>query len=182
MAENSIALARSRKARRRRKYLYLAIAPIIPVIVLASVPLILFDLYTSTDEYQEKKRQKQDAKDAKPPKVMRRKRALSFSGHSSTGKIAHEQRQSRLCTLPAELRLQIYQEVVGVKEGIHVAFIEGVLHAYRCQSPRYPNVVAELHPKCFCYCRDNQKTLVSSLNGYKPHVGVSGLLKSCRMT
>jgi hypothetical protein len=162
------------KKRRGRLFLALAVAPFLPLLLLVSVPWVLFGVYRSTDEYKERKASKRDEKNATPPKVKPRKRALSISENLAKDKRVKDQQQSKLWLLPAELRLQIYEEVIGRREDIHVAYIKGVLHAYRCRKSRDQ----PLHNECWCHCRDSPSSTRDQL---KRKMNVLGLMQSCRV-
>jgi hypothetical protein len=125
-----------------------------------------YHLYKKTPKYKAKQREKQELRDATPPVPGQRERALSVSGQPNHNIGTNQQLQSRLYALPAELRLQIYQQLVGRRDCIHVALVYGHLYAYRCQS--FGNLtVPEDHVQCW-----EHRTLT---------LGISGLLKSCRI-
>ncbi|KAF2822346.1 hypothetical protein CC86DRAFT_409961 [Ophiobolus disseminans] len=175
----AIRKARERR-RRRRKVLYVTMTPIIPILLLLSAPWILFEMHRSTDAYKEKKRRKEEAKDAKPPKLKQRKRALSISQDLPQSTIVKHQLQSRLCTLPAELRLQIYGEIFGKREGIHVEFHQGVIHADRCRVPHDEAMAAQLHAQCRCRSQNQGRQPIPFRGKNVSNMGVLGLLQSCR--
>ena len=170
------------RRRRRRKMawaLIVALGPIIPIICLGFAPWWLFKKYTSSDKYQEKQRKKEAVRNSKPPKVMQRKRALSISEETAKAKRTKQQQQSRLCTLPPELRLQIYDKIVERRSGIHIVFMDSVLHAYRCQWSRDLTIPAR-HIQCWNHYCNEDGTATSILDGNSSRLGVLGLLESCR--
>jgi hypothetical protein len=165
------------KKRRGRLLLSLAAAPILPLLLLVSAPWLLFGLYHSTDRYTERKASKKDERNATPPKVKPRKRALSISENLAKDRSVKDQQQSQLWLLPAELRLQIYEEVIGRRDNIHIAYVQGALHAYRCRKSREQ----PLHNECWCHCRDTAQGSDSIKEREKRKLNVLSLLQSCRV-
>lgn len=133
-----------------------------------------FFRYRLTDRYKAKQQQKQDVKNATPPAVKQRKRTLSISEHLKKNQKVKDQSRSALWKLPTELRHQIYQEVIGRRQPIHVALIDGALRSYRCQ--RLPRDSGHTG----CWYGPHIPT-GRPLPWHKPReIGFLGLLQSCR--
>jgi hypothetical protein len=122
---------------------------------------------------------RREERDAIPPKAVNRERALSNSGHSCSTTVTKLQLQSRLCALPAELRVKIYEELLGIRQGIHVVVVEGLLHAYRCQWAPNLTMPAQ-HQHCWDQCFNTDQKLTSTPGSSVSSLGVLGLLLSCR--
>ncbi|ORY18546.1 hypothetical protein BCR34DRAFT_610229 [Clohesyomyces aquaticus] len=83
-----------------------------------------------------------------PPKVAKRKRALSFDGSEGLGDqraekskqgrprqhTTNSQEQSPLFKLPTELRMKIWEEAIGAGE-LHIFLVDKTLNSYRCKHP-----------------------------------------------
>ena len=130
----------------------------------------------------------QRRRDSKPPKVRARKRALSFSrsnnlpGDSSktTPHVKAMQAGSFFFRLPPELRMAVYEEVVG-KHEVHIVLLMGQLHSFRCTHHCIP-VTRDGAPHCWIsrYLGGDR-----SLNNIKwlyhnAGIGILPLLQSCR--
>jgi hypothetical protein len=139
-----------------------------------------YHVYKGTPKYKEKQREKKELQETTPPKPVQRKRALSVSGQPDRGTSTNQQLQSRLCALPAELRLQIYEQIIGRRDWIHVEFVYGHLEAYRCLKSD-SLTASENHFTCWLqhFEKSDQTSSTSELDASK--LGVSGLLKSCRL-
>jgi hypothetical protein len=119
---------------------------------------------------------RKEEQNAMPPKVIDRERALSVSGYPGQTKA---QLQSRLCVLPAELRFQIYEELLGKRQGIHVVLVKGLLHAYRCQWAPDLNHPS-MHQHCWRRYRYGSRDSSASLGSAESTIEISQLLLSCR--
>jgi hypothetical protein len=140
-----------------------------------------YHVYKGTSKYKEKQREKKGLRDTTPPIPVQRKRALSVSGQPDQGTSTNQQLQSRLCALPAELRLQIYGEIIGRRDWIHVVFAHGHMKAYRCLKSDSLTVPKD-HFTCWVQHlkMSDQTSSTSEFNASK--LGIFGLLKSCRLT
>jgi hypothetical protein len=136
--------------------------------------------YKATPQYKAKKQKQKRSRNAKPPAPVQRKRALSISGQLDRGTTTNPQFQSRLCALPTELRLQIYEQIIARRAWIHIAFVYGSLIAYRCHCVDDLTESAH-HVHCWNLRFEpnaqsdwTSETDISAL-------GVHGLLQSCRV-
>lgn len=92
-----------------------------------------------TSLYQKKKRKR----DAKPPEAKSRQRPLSIDHTKTTGipetdsvhkdNTAEAQKLPIFFRLPRELRLCIYEDIIG-NENIHIMLIEGQIRSFRCKN------------------------------------------------
>jgi hypothetical protein len=136
--------------------------------------------YKATPQYKAKKKEQRESRDATPPVPVQRKRALSVSGQLDQGMTTNQQLQSRLCALPAELRLQIYENIIARRARIHVTIVYRRLVTYRCHCVDDPNVPAH-HVHCW-----NIRFKPNAQPDWAPEtdlsaLGILGLLKSCRV-
>lgn len=120
---------------------------------------------------------------AKPPKPMRRKRALSICSHDDSSKLRKpqltaEQTQCGFFKLPIELRTAIYEEVVG-RDAIHIILLGGRLCSYRHLSTEVYAKVHELH-MIVAWSADIDCEIYTGTFIEKPGIGVLGSLQSCR--
>lgn len=143
-------------------------------------PWWLLKAYKSSDRYREKQRRRNEERNLIPPKIILRKRALSISEIFVNGRSTNQQEQSRLCILPAELRLKIYDEIIGARTGIHIMFVEGSLHSYRCRWSRDLTVPVR-HIHCWNYYCNESRASSSKFNADCSLLGVLALLQSCRL-
>jgi hypothetical protein len=135
------------------------------------IPLVLYDMMR--DDYR-------SWRDRAPPKVIRRKRALSLSRKNDTkpplrGRTA-TQTKSLFFKLPAELRMMVYEELVGKGE-IHLAVPyckkDGwKVRSYRCLCPL---PTEESGQKVYIHLPNTE-----SHDSGRSNLGVMGLLQSCR--
>jgi hypothetical protein len=160
----------------KRAYIICALSPAIAVVAFISAPWWLFKYYQSTDKYKAKKQKKKETRNATPPKVKQRKRALSISEHLTKGQSVKDQYQSHLWKLPAELRLQIYQEVVGRRQLIHISCVAGDVESYRCQ--KTPD-----RPRNLCWAHHRFGSMTREHPQHTDHgrMNVLALLRSCRL-
>jgi hypothetical protein len=92
-----------------------------------------------TSLYQKQKRKR----DAKPPEVKSRQRALSIDNTNTTSVSAKDsihqddpaeaKKLPIFFRLPRELRLCIYEEIIG-KENIHIMLIDDQIRSFRCKN------------------------------------------------
>ena len=168
---------------RRSRLKYITIGVLGSLVLLFSLtlgPWWLLKAYKSSDRYREKQRKKEEQRSLRPPKVILRKRALSISEQFMSSRSTNQQEQSRLCILPAELRLKLYDEIIGARTGIHIVFVEGSLHSYRCRWSRDLTVPVR-HIHCWNHYCNESRTLISKFNADCSILGVLALLKSCRL-
>ena len=149
------------------------------VVMFFTFPSWVREYYRSTNTHKDKQRQKELERNATPPKVEQRKRALSVSGNLSKDQRVKNQNQSLLWKLPTELRLQIYQAVIGHRQRIHVAYVKGQVVSYRCQ--RTSNL--PLHNQCWCHCRINPQgsAHLELRHMDNARMDVLDLLQTCRL-
>jgi len=172
-------IARERRRNILQAIVFLLLSPILLPLCLVLSPLWLVRKYQASDRYEENQRKKKEERDRMPPKFTQRKRALSTSEQSKNAKSTKQQQQSRLRILPIELRLQIFEIIVGAREGIHIVFLEGSLHCYRCQWSRDLTVPAR-HIQCWNFYCNNTWINSSKIDRECVGLGVLGLLQSCR--
>jgi hypothetical protein len=115
-----------------------------------------------------------------PPVAVQRERALSVSGQLDRGANTNQQLQSRLCALPAELRLQIYQELIRRRSRIHIAFLSGCLVGYRCQRVDDSTNPAD-HVQCWKLRFKENAPPPWTAEIDSSMLGICGLLQSCRI-
>jgi hypothetical protein len=122
-----------------------------------------------------------------PPKPIHRKRSLSMTGDAKPATSARSPRtesqtQSLLFKLPLELRLAIYEEVVG-KADIHIVYWQDKLHSFCCVNP---GTHYRQNGKDHCWITDVThrpvtpagRTTLTRL--HNPGIDVVPLLQSCR--
>lgn len=168
---------------RHPRLVYITIDVLGALVLLFSLtlgPWWLLKAYKSSDQYREKQRRRDEERSLRPPKVILRKRALSISEIFVNSRSTSQQEQSRLCILPAELRLKIYDEIIGARTGIHIVFVEGSLHSYRCRWSRDLTVPVR-HVQCWNHYRNESRTSSSKFNADCSLLGVLALLQSCRL-
>lgn len=92
---------------------------------------LAFDAARNSSTYTDYKRKRA----AKPPKPARRKRALSIcrssDGNLLKPKLTAEQTQSGFFSLPIELRIAIYEELVG-RDEVYVVLLNDRLFSFPC--------------------------------------------------
>jgi hypothetical protein len=117
--------------------------PFVSAFVIAITPIIWVakgvTAVEETSMYKTHKRKR----DAKPPEVTSRPRALSIDNRATTiapavGSVHQEntaeaQRLPMFFKLPRELRLVVYEELIG-EDNIHIILIDGQLRSFRCKS------------------------------------------------
>jgi hypothetical protein len=136
--------------------------------------------YKATPQYKAKKEEQNKSRNATPPVPVQRKRALSVSGQLDRATTTNQQLQSRLCALSAELRLQIYENIIARRAWIHLAFVFGSLIAYRCHC-----VDDLIEPAYHVHCwnlrfeSNAQSEWTSEID--VSALGIRGLLQSCRV-
>jgi hypothetical protein len=123
---------------------------------------------------------KDDSPGKTPPVAVQRERALSVSSQLDRGANTNQQLQSRLCALPAELRLQIYQELIGKRSRIHIAFLSGCLVGYRCQRVDDSTNPAD-HVQCWKLRFKEHAPPPWTAETDSSMLGICGLLQSCRI-
>jgi hypothetical protein len=153
------------------------------VALVCASPLILtyyaFEGAHNSAAYKQFKRKRA----AKPPKPVRRKRALSiYSSDDSSNKrksqLMAEQTQSGFFKLPYELRIAIYEEVVG-RDEIHILMLDGRLCSYPCLGPG-AHGCGRLVPPRHCWINPFHPQIAIPQKFHRPGIGVIGFLQSCR--
>ncbi|KAF2736707.1 hypothetical protein EJ04DRAFT_551071 [Polyplosphaeria fusca] len=134
-----------KKVHRRHEsgWFYVVVAGVLicasPLIIAASPALCAFKAYSCfvrSEAYKKRDRQK----DCKPPKTVKRKRALSIGAGGKHGKpinqVTAEQESSPLFRLPLELRRAIYEELIGEGD-VHMIWTwqDMQLKSFRCLRP-----------------------------------------------
>ncbi|EGE04764.1 hypothetical protein TEQG_03937 [Trichophyton equinum CBS 127.97] len=190
------------------RYTLIDICQIICCIVCLPVLIPVYYIYTSVAfrEYQWARRFKQYHKTDVLPLPARRQRSLSINAaldspqqqqsqtlHTNErepGQPSYGQAQSRLFQLPAELRLMIYNYVVGSQK-IHIVHTNSrQLAAFPCTQD--PETVASDGNVCNCVSENvvhtNKQTgctfvedILAPVTCERPGIGILSLLQSCRL-
>jgi hypothetical protein len=159
--------------------IYVAIAPIIWV---AKVAVAV----EQTSLYQKQKRKR----DAKPPEVKPRQRVLSINNTNTTAvpakdlvhqdDTAEELKLPNFFRLPRELRLCIYEEIIG-KENIHIMLIDRQIRSFRCKDKNCHNAMYG-GDHCYIKYEHNQLRLLGRPKYIYHHSGINvlPLLQSCK--
>ncbi|KAF2032780.1 hypothetical protein EK21DRAFT_109525 [Setomelanomma holmii] len=164
-------------SRRKAIIIWIALLPVVPIICIGLGPFWAYHKYKQSEVYMDRVRTRAEQRDRTPPKLVRRKRALSIV--PAPRRSTTTERKPLLSLLPTELRLQIYEHIVEREDGFHIVLVAGCLHGYRCQwSPDL--TVPTRHQQCwYHYCNEQQSpTIISSKDTSR--LGVLGLLQSCR--
>jgi hypothetical protein len=106
-----------------------------------------------------------------PPKPAQRPRSLSDAGGEDL-----QQLQSMLFQLPAELRNQIYEELLGADHAVHIIGNNGTLHSMVCREPKYNAGDDEYQHDWHDCIRHGSLHLGMGGHG----TGVLGFVSSCR--
>jgi hypothetical protein len=156
---------------------FIALLPITPLLLLVSLPYSLLRMYHKSESYAKKLRRAQEKLDLIPPALTKRKRSLSTC--ATNARRTKSQDASLLFKLPAELRAQVYEYVIGKREGIHVVARNGRLDAYRCQWSAELELPAR-HDQCWNYFCNGSWAGISGVVWNERTLEVMGLLRSCR--
>ncbi|KAH7067193.1 hypothetical protein FB567DRAFT_541931 [Paraphoma chrysanthemicola] len=156
-----------------------ALIPFIPLIGLAYTPRWVYKQIRDSEARKEWCRKRAEERDRKPPRLVKRKRALSIAGRQRKRATLAPQELPLLCRLPQELKLMIYDLLIGRNDGIHVGFEAGRLCGYRCQWSPELNIPAR---HLLCWHHYNNECLTTPVyTGDCASLGVLGFLQSCRL-
>jgi hypothetical protein len=103
-----------------------------------------------------------------PPKPAQRPRSLSDAGGKDV-----QQLQSRFFQLPAELRNQIYEELLGADHAVHIMGIDRMLFSMVCREPK--DSAGDQHDWHACL-----RYWSLHIGSGKLGTGVLGFVTSCR--
>jgi len=164
--------------------------PLATVVYVAITPIIWVAkgavAVEQTSLYQNQKRKR----DAKPPEVKPRQRVLSINNTNTTAvpakdlvhqdDAAEELKSSNFFRLPRELRLCIYEEIIG-KENIHIMLVDGHIRSFRCKNKNCHNAMYGRDHCCIKYWHNEVRLLGRSKYIYH-HSGINvlPLLQSCK--
>jgi hypothetical protein len=156
-----------------------ALIPFMPLIGLAYTPRWVYKQIRDNEARTEWCRKRAEQRDRTPPRLVKRKRALSIAGRQRKSATAAPQELPPLCRLPQELKLMIYDLLVGRKDGIHIGFDAGRLCGYRCQwSPELKIPARHL----LCWHHYNNEYLTTPVyTSDCASLGVLGFLQSCQL-
>ncbi|KAF2639752.1 hypothetical protein P280DRAFT_47519 [Massarina eburnea CBS 473.64] len=104
-----------------------------------TAPFYWRQYYQKTSRYRMKEQKKRDLERAQrlaPPPIREREYALSISSTLNveptiSSQRAEEEEPSLFFRLPYELRLAIYEDVIG-PHNLHIIWKDGMLHSFRC--------------------------------------------------
>lgn len=158
--------------RRKNAAIWAVFVPAAIVVFVVASPYLLYNSLTDTKASRHKEEKKRDDRGRFPPRLLERPRSVSFHKDESTENMSHItylNRKAALLTLPVEIRLLIFEQLIQSESDIHIYYFRGSLRSYRCTCRMELYGVSEYQ---LCQCKSHGTRAPNRTQNLTPYLRI----------